>query len=151
MESLLLILLLILYGEGSTCKVTRQVSRTLLYTYTLSLVLSIYTEDLQVTYIAGLFVHIVGIGYCASIARTWQSLSAFGITFLLVASTYLILIIPESYNTYNSIFINYSNVFYRESLLLCVILSTDIKTNNTDSRLNISACALWLGCNYIKF
>lgn len=151
MESLLLILLLILFGEGSTCKVTSQVSRTLLYTYTLSLVLSIYTEDVQITYIVGLFIHTVGIGYCATLTRTWQALSAFGVTFILIAATYLILIIPESYTTYNSIFINYSNVFYRESLLLCVVLSTDIKTNNTDSRLNIAACGLWLGCNYIKF
>lgn len=146
MNPLLFILALLLYAEGSSCKMTRDVSRVILYTYLLSLVSSIYVPSLNLSLILGLLFSLSSYIYCYTrTPNIYVKTLSVGLS-ILITIFYLVLL-ENNLHSYPDIIqkvLSYSNYIYRDiTLTLVGIISLRYATTR-DNILNFIIGIMWM-------
>lgn len=152
MNPLLFPAVLILYAEGSSCGVTRKVSRVILYSYLLTLITTTYLYSLDAARISLVLIHSVCFIFCITLC---DQLAGKAVMFLLLlimwwidisiilnTTKYDILLMGKS-------LLGYSNYLYRElsilSVSLCSYISTTNERQNTrENLLGLCVMLLWI-------
>lgn len=138
MNPLLFPFLLILYIEGSSCPVTRKVSRLVLYSYLTTLVVTMYAPTLMCAYLLMLVVHTFYHILCIDMCQKLSSKLIF-FTLLLciwwVDMSIILGTMKYDLTIFGYSLLEYSHYLFRELTILAISLCT----NNplVDTRKNI--------------
>lgn len=148
MEPTLFVLALVFYGEGSTDVVTRTISRAILYTYLMVMVISTYGTNLEISLIVCMLCTTVSYIFCYTKVpfKTAKILICVLAVFMIIA--YLSIIagkIPS--NSILQTLLSYSNYIYRDgslALISTVSMLHGIKNKTHEEKLNMTVCGMWL-------
>ena len=135
MNPLLYPLALILYAEGSYSKITKSCSRSLLYTYLLSLLITSYVYNTKTALILCILTHVITYTYCISICDSKLSRSLFCVmAFIstLIYGTVLAGHISLDVSFLGQSLLQNSNYLYREGNLLAISLCSLLLANSSE-------------------
>lgn len=126
-------LILILYGEASYCKVTRRCSRSILYSYLLTLVITANTVNIQLGLIFSYFTIMISYIYCMGISERPAGRGLFA-TMIILMSYVLTAVIFRTFE-YDILvegwsLLEHSSYIYREGSLIALSCVSFLTMNN---------------------
>lgn len=142
--SLVLIMILLLYSYGSYFKQTRESARVLLFSYLIGVVISTYPLSLEFVIYINILIHVVAFVYVGWLTDSNWCRFVIAVTLIITPCIFLSVIYPTSIVPWE-----YSQFYYKESLLLVVSGITSNDAHNKDGRLILAAIIMWLISSFI--
>lgn len=145
MNPLVFIASLLFYSEGSSCRMTRSVGRVILYTYLMSLVISMYVVSLNLALMLCLLCYLISYLYCYLISSNVYS-KVISVTLAVSVTIFYMVLLENNLTSYPKIIqdmLSYSNYIYRDGTL-ALISSISLKYYTTkDNLINFMVCVMW--------
>ena len=152
MNPLLFPLALILYAEGSYCVVTRKVARLVLYSYLITILTTMYIENIEFAKVSLILVHTLCYLICINLCQKWLGKVIFFLLLLgmwWVDLSIILNTLEYDVNLLGYSLLKYSHYFYREftilAISLCSYISTlDYRHNTRENLLGLSTLLFFI-------